>query len=242
MIEHLIIGNGEVGSALAEVLSMRYGVVGWDRATDSEDDLARCQVLHLAYPYTPEFLDYARHYTTLTTPELIVVHSTVPVGTTEQLGERAVHSPVRGVHPRLLASLRCFVKFFGGPRAEEAAGPFERVGVDTFCAPESEVTEALKLWDTTQFGLMILIQKEIKAWCDRYGLDFDVVYRLANRTYNAGYEELGMPHVVRPWLEDVPGPIGGHCVIPNAHLLDHPLAHLLIDRNYDWTAAEVYGD
>src|SRR5690606_40778498 len=40
--------------------------------------------------------------------ELVVVHSTVPVGTCDANGW--VHSPVRGRHPNLVGGLRKFVK------------------------------------------------------------------------------------------------------------------------------------
>lgn len=38
MSEHLVIGNGEVGSALAWVLSSFHDVMAWDKKTDSEID------------------------------------------------------------------------------------------------------------------------------------------------------------------------------------------------------------
>jgi hypothetical protein len=91
--------------------------------------------------------------------------------------------------------------------------------IDCRCYDDSDITEAIKLWDTTQYGWQIVLAKEISKWCKLHGLNFDDVYREPNINYNDGYKSLDMDYVVRPWLKDMPGPIGGHCVIPNCEIL-----------------------
>ena len=71
-------------------------------------------------------------------------------------------------------------------------------------------------------------------------LDFDLVYTQANRTYNEGYEKLGKSEVKRPVLKHYPGSIGGHCIIPNAKILNDSLADLLLERNL-WYTRDMEG-
>ena len=51
-------------------------------------------------------------------------------------------------------------------------------------------------------------------------VDFDAVATEFNETYNDGYTKLGKKNVIRPVLFVDDKPIGGHCIIPNAKILD----------------------
>lgn len=213
--QHLIIGMGEVGQALNEVLG------GWCSYIDSKKSNLHSngyKYIHICIPYSRNFNKTVRAYKQWHSKALIIVHSSVPVGTCDKLG--VVHSPIRGVHPHLAEGIRTFVKYFGGKDAKKAAKIFSDLGIKTKVYPEARTTEALKLWDTTQYGRLIMLEKEIYKWCQKHKIDFDAVYTDANQTYNEGYTKLGMSHVVRPILKHMEGPIGGHCVLPNAKLLD----------------------
>lgn len=224
----MVVGLGEVGGAVQEVLACDghdpfKGVMAKDLHYD---------VIHICFPYNQSAYDFSAEvekYKKQFTSDLVVVHSTVPVGTSSALG--AVHSPIRGVHPHIAKSIRTFVKFFGGEMAEQAADIFREKGVKTYCTARSEETEAGKLWDTTQYGIFILLNKEIHLYCERYGLDYNVVYGMFNKTYNEGYSELGREEVMRPYLKYMPGQIGGHCVVQNAQILESPSARKIIKEN-----------
>jgi len=195
MKDNLVIGLGEVGSAIQKILECDGydpGIAGLPGVRYEYD------VLHICFPYSNGFVDSVIGYRELFNASLVVVHSTVPVGTCRLI--KAVHSPIRGVHPHLEKGIRTFVKFFGGQEANRAAKIFKSKGVHTHCVFNSDDTEALKLWDTTQYGTMILLNKEIKEFCEKNKLDFDTVYTLANKTYNEGYRKLGRDEVVRPYL------------------------------------------
>jgi len=243
---HLVIGLGEVGAALRDVLKPHYGVKGLDKK-DGDTNVGageKFDVIHVCFPPSPDFVADVQAYAAehLAEGGLVIVHSSVPVGTTLAIGDDlAVHSPVRGVHPKLAEGIRGFVKYFGGKRCDEAAVPFSRIGIQTCVDRDSRNTEAMKLWDTTQYGVQILLEKAVHAYCAANGLSFDLVYTDANRSYNAGYETLGMPHVRRPVLRHVPGGIGGHCVIANAEQLDSWLAKMLVQMNEEMFAEEVDG-
>ena len=208
----LIVGMGEVGSALAEVL----GVPGRDVGSF---DL-HADVLHVAFPWSGRFVSDVHRYQREHGADLVVVHSTVPVGTCDPYGW--VHSPVRGRHPHLVESLKAFTKHAGGVRAREFDWPHTLVVHD-----RAEETEAGKLWELAQFGLQVRINQAIHEWCVVRGLDPDVVYRQFADTYNEGYEALGEGRFTRPVLNYMPGDIGGHCVAQNSVLLDHPLVDLV---------------
>ncbi len=248
---HLIIGAGEVGQALYEVLHKKYNVTIRDVSGHRKE---KFDVVHIAYPPIKNFIVITRRYNASYRPRLIIIHSTVPVGTTRKIGTTAVHSPIRGTHTRghhqgivrgtkkpsdkqeseksyLGQSLKFFVKYFAGSKAREAAAYFEKAGVTTTVFRKPEATELLKILDTTYLGWNVVFAKEVKRICDQLGLDFDEVYTIPNRDYNEGYRRFGMAHVIRPVLQAMPGKIGGHCVMPNCELLDDWLTKTIKERN-----------
>lgn len=223
--------KGEVGKALFNILKSKYQAKGIDKG---ETVHGLFDVLHICFPYSQrDFVKFVKGYKNQYLAEggLIVVHSSIPVGVCSRLGDGVVHSPVRGVHPHLEKGMCTFTKYFGGRRAEEAAKYFEDIGIPVFVTKSSRETEALKLWDTTQYGLNIILNKAIYKYCKMHNLDFDVVYTHANETYNKGYTTLGRGEVVRPMLKYMPGPIGGHCVLPNAALLGGEIAKFILRQN-----------
>lgn len=219
--KQLVIGLGEIGTAMKNVL----GCDGYDKYKGVNGvNTDAYGVIHICFPYSDEFVDQVKAYQEEFAPALTIVHSTVPVGTCDKL--EAVHNPVRGVHPHLEEGIRTFVNFFGGPQATIAAGLFQEKGIRTVCTDDAREVEALKLWDTTMYGWNILFQKAMKAYCDKHGLDFRLVYTLSGVTYNEGYEKLGHPEFAKYVLKDFPGPIGGHCVQENWELLDDPIVEI----------------
>lgn len=238
-MRHLVIGLGEVGCAVKAVLNDKYDTVGIDKDEEAE---GRFEFIHICYPYNAKskaFSSYTKSYQRkyLADGGVTVIHSTVPVGTSRKLN--ATHSPIRGVHPHLKEGVKTFVKYFGGEGALAAATVFRACGVIAKVYDDAETPEAIKLWDTTQYGMMIVINKEIKTFCNRYGLDFEAIYSQANRDYNEGYTVLGRKEVVRPILKHMDGVIGGHCVIPNAEILEAPLATFLLRKNREYRRASV---
>ena len=207
----LTVGMGEVGSAIYKIVGGSYtshGKYHWE-------DVDKIDVINICIPYSKEFDRVINSYKK--TCPLVIVHSSVPVGTCDKLD--VVHSPIRGVHPKLEEGIRTFVKYFGGRQAQQAAKIFTDLGIKSKIFRLARTTEAIKLWDTTQYGRLIMLEKEIYEWCKKNKVDFDAVYTKANQDYNEGYTKLNMPQVVRPWLKHIPGKIGGHCINENAKLL-----------------------
>lgn len=226
--KHLVIGAGEVGQSLYGVLKSHYDVIIRDKDDVVEGEF---KVLHICYPPFENFVEVTKKYIDEYKPELVIVHSTVPVGTTRKIGGLAVHSPIRGVHPRLEDGIKTFVKYFGGKKAKEAAKYFSDIGIKIQDFDKPETTELLKILSTTYYGWNIVFAKEAKRICDKLELDFDEVYTTSNKDYNDGYKKLGMEHVIRPVLKNIPGKIGGHCIVSNCELLDDWLTEVIKERN-----------
>lgn len=223
--KHLVVGLGEVGMALVKV----FKCSGEDSFKNIESKVEKCDYLHIAFPYSKTFIKCVKKYIKKYNPKYTIIHSTVPIGTSEKLG--ALHSPIRGVHPHLAKSVCTFKKFIGGKNSLKVAKEFKKYKIDCICTNNSMDTEALKLWDTTQYGVFIMLNKEIHTFCEKNKLDFNVVYSLANKTYNEGYTKMLRPEVMRPFLEYRNEKIGGHCVINNAKILNSPSAKMIVRLN-----------
>ncbi len=218
----LIIGFlGEVGSALQEILKDVYSwdnLSGIDKDKNNFGDLDRgFDIMHVCIPYSDKFIENVKQYQEQYKPKYTVIHSTVPVGTSRYLN--AVHSPVRGIHPKLEEGICTFPKFIGGEKASEVADYFRRAGLKVVLFDKSETTEAMKLFDTEYYRVCIEFAHRVKKYCDKEGLNFHEVYTLANQTYNEGYTKLDYPEFVRPVLQPIMKEIGGHCVLPNKELI-----------------------
>jgi len=228
VFNHLVIGAGEVGKSLFGILKARYSVAIKDKSDPVKGSF---KVLHIAYPNSKKFVTVTKKYIKKYNPELVVIHSTIPVGTTRKIASFVVHSPVCGVHPKLEKGIKTFVKYFGGRDAKEAAVYFSQLGIKTQIFEKPETTELLKILDTTYYAWNVVFCKETKRICDALGLDFNEVYTIANSDYNEGYKKLKMAQVTRPVLKPVNGKIGGHCLIPNCHLLKDWLTETIKKRN-----------
>ena len=225
-----ILGYGEIGRAIGKF----YKDFQVEDLTHI-NVFTRLDVLHVCIPYSSNFVRIVKEKIKKTGAKLTIIHSTVAIGTTQKIGGFVVHSPVRGVHPNLHEGIKTFVKYVGFDDEKVGFLAFRHLrslGIKAQSVWDSRNTEALKLWDTTQYGVMIILNKEIKKFCDKHGLDFSVVYKHANRTYNEGYVELGRSEVVRPFLQFMAGKIGGHCVLSNCEILPDPLAKWILSKKY----------
>lgn len=210
----IILGAGEVGRALYEVLAPFHPTLLYDLDPPGEPGV---EILHICFPYGAAFVSEVEAYRRQYRPRLIVVHSTVPVGTCETL--RATHSPIRGNHADMARSLRAFVKFVGGQDADEVAEYFNRAGIRPAICRSSRTTELGKLLCTTFYGVIIEYTKSVEKKCEAEGVPFAEAWTLFQQTYNEGYTAIGRPDYQRPILTPMQRRIGGHCVLPNLDLL-----------------------
>lgn len=220
----VVVGLGEVGKPLFELVSERYKVVGVDIAPPAEDPRG-ADVLHLCFPFQiKDFVGEAARYVELITPRLTVINSTVEVGTTRKVAEKTgmptAYSPIRGKHARMLDDLRKYTKFIGATNpsaADHAAAHFQSVGLKTKVLSSPEAAELAKLTETTYFGLMISWAQEVERYADQVGVKYEEIVSF--------YEEIGF----FPSVKYFPGVIGGHCVLPNIELLKRLTCSEILD-------------
>ncbi len=211
---------GEIGTSLYNILSKHYQVGRVDIRGADIPFKDQTEIMHICFGYTDsKFLSDVEEYRKQYNPLYVVIHSTVPVGTSSKLN--AIHSPMRGLHPNLESGILTFPKFIGGPNASQVADYFRRADIKVVLYDKSETTEALKLFDTEYYRHCIEFALEVKQYCDEHDLNFSEVYTLPNQSYNEGYTKLGHPEFVRPVLQPIQKQIGGHCLLPNQKLLEN---------------------
>jgi UDP-glucose/GDP-mannose dehydrogenase family, central domain len=217
----LVVGLGEVGGPLLEILSGAHRTAG----RDIEDRAFHgVQILHLCFPFSSDFVSAAARYVALYEPEVVVVNSTVVPGTTraiqESSGTSAVYSPVRGKHARMTEELRHYRKFVAGTSTQAVAlieAHFAAAGVTTQRISSFESLEVAKLLETSYFGVLVAWAQEM----DRFAASVDADY-WEMLTF---FEEIGF----FPPVSFEPGFIGGHCVMPNLELLERVRKSPFID-------------
>jgi UDP-N-acetyl-D-mannosaminuronate dehydrogenase len=209
----VIVGLGEVGKPLLEIMKSRYQTFGVD--IDQPASISQCDVMHVCFPFQSEkFCRQVAKYIHQYRPALTVINSTVAPGTTRQIavesGTAVVNSPVRGKHARMQEEMLHYAKFVGAldlPSGQRAIEHFEKVGMKTKLLASPEASEIAKLTETTYFGLLIAWAQEIERYCMKFGANYDEVVSF--------YDEIKF----FPPVKYFPGEIGGHCVMPNIDIL-----------------------
>lgn len=223
----IIIGDGEVGTSLYNILKEYYPtkIRGEDEPEWTDES---CDILHICFPYSDEFKDEVRRYIKKYNPEFTIIHSTVPVGTSREV--KAMHSPIRGKHPKLERSIREFVKYIGGEKASYVADYFRRADIRVYLFDKPETTELMKILSTTMLGVNIEFTQEVKKLCDKFDVPFSAWTHFTD-TYNKGYKKQDKGHFNRPNLVPIMKELGGHCLSSNAKLLDSKFTKLLQKLN-----------
>ena len=209
----LIIGLGEVGKPLLEIMKSRYQTFGVD--INQLASVSQCDVMHICFPFkNDKFVGQVIGYIDQYRPALTVINSTVAPGTTRRIavesGTAVVNSPVRGKHARMQEELLHYTKFVGAldlQSGQRAIEHFEGVGIKTKLLTSPEATEIAKLTETTYFGLLIAWAQEVERYCMELDTNYDEVVSF--------YDEIKF----FPPAKYFPGAIGGHCVMPNIAIL-----------------------
>jgi UDP-N-acetyl-D-mannosaminuronate dehydrogenase len=210
----VVVGLGEVGGPLFDLISRHHHTVGVDISPPPKE-IEQLDVLHVCFPFQiRDFVGETARYIDLFEPQLTIINSTVAVGTTRLIAQRTgaavVNSPVRGKHARMFDELCEYAKFVGAiepANGHLAAEHFESIGLKAKILSSPEATELAKLTETTYFGLMIAWAQELERYCDQSGADYEEIASF--------YDEIKF----FPPVKYFPGIIGGHCVMPNIEIL-----------------------
>jgi UDP-N-acetyl-D-mannosaminuronate dehydrogenase len=209
----LVIGLGEIGKPLFELIKTKYNVIGVD--IEPVELNGECEIMHICYPFEIDnFISQSVAYINQYKPKMTVINSTVAPGTTRAIyqatGSSIVHSPVRGKHLKMRQELIFYTKCIGGIKEEFSqvvAEHFESLGMKTKVLSSPEATELAKLTETTYFGILIAWAQEVERYCDQLLVNYNEI-----ASY---YDEIAYLPPVRYF----PGVIGGHCVLPNIAIL-----------------------
>lgn len=233
VMKHIIIGiRGQIGTCVHTFLlnDVKRGVISGidlgDRVVE-RDHLSECvkgdefDMMHVCIPFSSAegFHTDVSYYMKAYPSKHVIIYSTVLPGVTERLGENVVHSPVEGRHPKLYDGFKTFTRLVGGKDSKVVGAFYKRTGLSVETFEDAKVTELGKILSTTRYGINILFAAEQKALCDKFGLKFEEVILGYQRMYNEGYKKLNEDRFVQQMLTPPVGKIGGHCVVPNAKLL-----------------------
>jgi hypothetical protein len=217
-MRHILIGYGEVGKAVYEVLKDTYEIEIHDQKMNffvDEFTTDTTDVLMIAIPYTDLFEERVSQYQRIFHAKHTLIFSSVPVGTSTKLG--ATHSPIEGDHSDMASYINKHKRWVGGTDARIIEFLYD-AGFDLVMVARPETTEFLKLRSTTYYGLCIEFARYSKAVCDEIGMEYDIVKEY-DQDYNALNNDMGLADLNRYVLDPPEGPIGGHCVLPNIKLL-----------------------
>ncbi len=241
----IIIGSkGKIGSAIFRCYRNNENrVIGYDKDFDKKIvkdccDWVNTRCMHICIPCKDKgkFIDIVVGYALKILPEIIIIHSTVPVGTVRHIYNTlrvgfnhkkiiVVHSPCCGKHPDLYESIKShFTKFFAvlphSSKAYEIVTDIMHSLFDYTCIfSKPEETELAKILSTTEYAIHIAITTEFKRLCKEYNLDFNLVYHDWRENYNQGYQGVSDNQFTRPILEPCNGKIQGNCIVPNINLI-----------------------
>lgn len=217
-MKHLVIGLGQIGSAVYQVLSDKYEVDALDINPEPVKD--KVDVLHICFPYSETFVKEVKRYQIKYSPQLVIIYSTLPIGTTKKI-KHAVHSPVEGKHPRLAMSVRVGLRWIGYNNDEDKKLAQKIWRPITLCesVPDSDWTEFLKMASTSKYGINLVWADYMDSVAKHLKMPYAFVKEW-DQGYNALYARLDMKSVRKYVLDPPGGVIGGHCVRENAFLLD----------------------
>lgn len=231
-----IMGFGEIGKSVARLYpKSKYQILSKDLNHDYLKE-ERVDVLHVAIPYSKDFIKDVINQIKTNKPNFVIIESTVDVGITGKINQKlnekiVIHSPVRGMHPNLTKSLKCFIKYIGADNEDignRAVKHYKSIGVKAKLFMPSQSTELNKILSTSYYGICIAWAAEVKRLCDHYGVDYKT-FEDFNNSYNEAYLKMGLKNVVRPTLYPPKNGIGGHCIWENANMFNPHVKSKFLD-------------
>lgn len=225
-------GLGLVGTALKRALSKSADVFILDKRGTIGNIPSEIGFLHVAIPHSEEFVSVVRRVASTYQPERIIVHSTVPIGTTRAIGMNTAHSPIVGQHNALVESVKRFDKWLGvtTPADQKAfVTHLKRANLRVLTMPSPESTEACKLLCLSRY----LNDLAFYETAEQILSESEVLpgeFIRWNTSYNKGYAGT---QFVRPEFYFPQGRVGGNCVLKNSKMLYQQTGNQLLKRNID---------
>ena len=237
MKKDIVVGLGEIGMPIHNLLSKNSLTVGYDLNEKLMNKKIfekyigiPTSILHISIPFSKKFIRNVEKLVKTFQPEILVIHSTVSPNTTSILQSKfeipVIYSAIRGVHKRMEYDLKRYTKFFAisskAPKKQSAIKEFKKTmkinGIKTKQMSKPETLELGKIiCDTSYLGWLINYAQLSNMIASQYNVDFDEMWSFSDEIHSF----LGN----RPKM--FPGFIGGHCVIPNLDLIHNQTLDLI---------------
>lgn len=250
----VVIGMGEVGRPIWDMLSVAYGVdeVGM---FDVHETLKAQTVpgalftfMHICFPQTETFVHDVCSYIEKYRPYAVIVHSTLSPGMTERLKflcdfddssifkPHFIYSPVRGnIRDGMHWCLRAYTKYLAPAtmfdETAELVEHLEGAGFKVKVCKNAIILEYAKILDLAWYGLNIAFYQEFERLInvDLFGLN--AYKNIREFIESTPIESEGKA----PRVVFYGGHIGGHCVIQGIEKLlakhDIPMLQAVLESN-----------
>lgn len=216
----IILGNGQISQALQSHIKFNHI---YDKGEWNNLPQTQINILHICFPYSEVFNLLVNEAITVFNPKTIVIHSTVPPGTSKK--HNALYSPVMGRHENdFKKDIQRYNKFCAGTE-DDFHNFMQNSKLNTvYTGTNTDQLEFAKIMSTGYMYWNLIYEKIIHKECTKRGYDFDFVYTKWNRNYNNGVKE----EWKRPIYTHDDNPIpGGHCLNNNIYLDDNFVNQLL---------------
>ena len=250
----LIVGMGEVGSALHSILKGYYEVHTYDAKDGPPIIPESCdiEIMHICIPWSEGFMGVVNYWNSLISPKYIVIHSSVPVGVCERLDGVVFHSPVRGTHPDMKEGMLAYVKYIGyepddAGKIKDVVDYFESADITIKPIIHTRTTELMKLLELCRYGTYIAFAKEQENICKAFQLDYNLVVNDYEETRNEGMKALGRDELCQPILYPFKDYVSGHCTVEDMEILLNQIKSPLLEQAYKidratkiWPNSNIY--
>ena len=166
--KRIVVGyKGVIGSAIAEIFDMNYGVE-LDKFNVPENK-SGFYIVHICLPFSERFVDVVVDYINKFDADLVLIHTSCKPGSTRLIYEQThipvVHCPINGRHPVIKPDIFRYGIFVGALDEEHgqmACDYIERYNIDTYLCESPEITEIAKLASTELLRKVINFYQEYK--------------------------------------------------------------------------------
>ena len=242
--KNIVVGLGEIGKPILEVISKDNLCVGYDIDSKlmNKNKFKKyvktpTLFLHICIPFNKKFIANVTTLYNKFGPEIIVIHSTIEPKTTRKIQKNlpvpVIYSATRGVHKRMKRDLQRYTKYFAveynAPKKSWAARNYKKLlqnaGIKSKQMSNPLTLEMAKiLVDTSYYGWLITYAQLTNMIAIKNKINYDEMWEFSDEIHKI----LGN----RPKM--YPDFIGGHCVIPNLELISENTLNLIKEINSDY--------
>lgn len=161
MEKRIVIGyKGEIGRAISNIFEATDGEDKDDIYIGPKNGKITRTIMHICIPYNIYFICHVLEYIEKHDPDMVLIHSTVPVGVTRKLWKSyplgalrpaIAHCPVNCRHPNTKKDIMKYDMFVGSMHpdlTDDVCDYIERFGIITYPCDTPESTEFCKIMST----------------------------------------------------------------------------------------------